>query len=415
MAKCFTIFDAIYKVADRLDSVRRIVHAVLDAYAAENTLYLELRCTLRDLEGRGVSGYLHAVLDAITEWERGRQRHGVGQRPECDPFPCGYPSSPMVVRVLVGVNRGAPVSVGQAAVGAAIASLGSHRCRWDVSCDSPFPRHTSSSLTAPRWIVDGSDRGPRVVGVDFSGNCYVGTFSAFREVLQCARNAGLLVTLHAGEKDDEVELDEMLNFRPDRVGHLVFATDETQRRVGETLNIPVEMNLTSNFLTSNWTLDDHHLHQWIERQRTAAGITRRMEAAEAAGHSTTANGTGNEGQQPLSGPITRRWQFSINTDDRGVFDTTLTHEYTLWLQALLVSDALASTAASGSVPPQVVGVDACAVILDTMLPAVGQVMLEQSAVVLSSLACASGVDVRCWLRSLFHACATPMGKSSSSC
>ena len=47
MARCFKVFDAVYRVMATAERMRTAVFAMLDAYRAENTAYLELRTTPR--------------------------------------------------------------------------------------------------------------------------------------------------------------------------------------------------------------------------------------------------------------------------------------------------------------------------------------------------------------------------------
>ena len=234
MAKCFEIFDAIYKVTDSLAVIERITREVIEDYAAENTAYLELRTSLKSFDGKKASAYLDTVLSTIASTN--------ASLPDNKKVP---------TKVLVSINRGKPVADAQTAVDIAIAY---------------------------------KDKG--VVGIDFSGNCYKGTWDEFLPMLQQARTAGLKTTIHAGEKDDFEELSKMLDFSPDRIGHFVFTDKAAEQRVRDA-KIPIEMCITSNLITAHWHPSEHHIIHWLEH------------------------------------PI------SINTDDRGVFSVTLTSEYLL--------------------------------------------------------------------------------------
>eukprot|EP01062_Namystynia_karyoxenos_P021570 TRINITY_DN18216_c0_g1_i1.p2 TRINITY_DN18216_c0_g1~~TRINITY_DN18216_c0_g1_i1.p2 ORF type:complete len:411 (+),score=128.33 TRINITY_DN18216_c0_g1_i1:77-1234(+) len=247
MDECFELFNAIYKVTDRLSVIDRITREVIEDYAAENTRYLELRTSLKSLEGRPAADYLDTVLQAVDA-----ANHALGPR--------AVPTN-----VLVSVNRGNPAQGAEEAVRLAAQRKGRSGCK--------------------------------VVGIDFSGNCYKGVWNEFLPHLTWAQRNGLPVTVHAGEKDDDAELSQILDFGPARLGHLVFCGQRCQQRI-KAAQIPVELCLTSNVITGNLKcLSEHHIERWW-------------------GH-----------------------PFSINTDDRGVFSCTLASEFRLLRDSYRLSDA----------------------------------------------------------------------------
>jgi adenosine deaminase len=71
-----------------------------------------------------------------------------------------------------------------------------------------------------------------IVGIDLSGNPNKGKFVDFVAVLESARRYGLKTTLHAAEvpeddatPDAETELAQILKFKPDRLGHVLYLRD----------------------------------------------------------------------------------------------------------------------------------------------------------------------------------------------
>ena len=52
LAKCFGIFAVIHRMIKTSETLTRIIREVLDDFMADNVIYLELRSTPRDLEGR---------------------------------------------------------------------------------------------------------------------------------------------------------------------------------------------------------------------------------------------------------------------------------------------------------------------------------------------------------------------------
>eukprot|EP01064_Diplonema_japonicum_P033061 TRINITY_DN6427_c5_g1_i1.p1 TRINITY_DN6427_c5_g1~~TRINITY_DN6427_c5_g1_i1.p1 ORF type:complete len:353 (+),score=77.14 TRINITY_DN6427_c5_g1_i1:67-1059(+) len=238
MQKCFKLFDAVYKVTDNLKAIERITKEVVHDYAMENTKYLELRTSLKALDGKTETEYLETVLSAVES--------------ATESLPA---DKKMVTKILVSINRG---------------------------------NDTDKAETNVKKAVEYKSRG--VVGVDFSGNCYKNNFTDFTPFLEYARNNGLPVTLHAGEKEDPKELHQMLDFAPDRVGHFIYTDPAAEKRVRDA-KLPIEMCLSSNLITAKWSIDDHHVSSWLDH------------------------------------PI------SINCDDRGIFDITHTSEFEL-LQTL---------------------------------------------------------------------------------
>eukprot|EP01059_Diplonema_ambulator_P008189 TRINITY_DN1772_c6_g1_i1.p1 TRINITY_DN1772_c6_g1~~TRINITY_DN1772_c6_g1_i1.p1 ORF type:complete len:355 (+),score=91.02 TRINITY_DN1772_c6_g1_i1:68-1066(+) len=211
MHRCFKLFDAVGKVTDTLRAIKRIAREVVVDYAMENTKFLELRTSLKALEGTTEREYLEAVLQGMEE--------GKASLP---------PTHHIETSLLVSINRGLD---------------------------------PSNAASAIKHAEEYFNKGVR--GIDFSGNCYKNTFKDFLPHLQKARMEGIPITLHAGEKEDSAELHEMIDFAPERLGHFVYTDKKAEVRVRDA-KIPIEMCLTSNLITAKWSIEDHHITSWLD-------------------------------------------------------------------------------------------------------------------------------------------------------
>ena len=69
---------------------------------------------------------------------------------------------------------------------------------------------------------------PNIVkGVDLSGNPNCGEFSIYRDVFDKARQNGLQLAFHCGEIQNVDEINAMLDFGMDRIGHGTFIDGKT--------------------------------------------------------------------------------------------------------------------------------------------------------------------------------------------
>ncbi|XP_058804153.1 adenosine deaminase-like protein [Phymastichus coffea] len=132
-----------------------------------------------------------------------------------------------------------------------------------------------------------------IVGIDLSGDPTKG--DAFIELLHQARSAGLKIAAHCAEVANEVETIDIIKFKPERLGHGTCihpssgGTEELYQILLES-KIPVELCLTSNIKCKTVLTYDVHHFQYLY-----------------------------ESKHPIC----------ICTDDKGVFDTTLSKELAL--------------------------------------------------------------------------------------
>jgi adenosine deaminase len=168
--KPFELFPVVHKMVNNLSVVRRILSEMVEDYAKENTIYLEIRTSPRFLDGDGTSvkEYIHAVVEDIYELNR---RY----------------SSKMMIKLILGIDR-------------------------------------SKNLADSRVIVDYATehryfKGEKIiVGLDFSGNPQGGRFDDFRGLFTSVREKGFNITIHTAEAKelsdpDNDETMKILDFR----------------------------------------------------------------------------------------------------------------------------------------------------------------------------------------------------------
>lgn len=240
----FQLFTVIHQLITDEESLRMITSQVLEDFARDNTVYLELRTTPRKCETLSSEDYLLTVLRTIEEFHH------------------AHPDG-MVCRLLISISRHLPVS------------------------------DASETLSLLQGLLKSDNERLRglIVGIELSGNPHKGQWSDFEPILEHARTKlGMPVSLHFGEVDNEKECLEMLDFKPDRIGHAVVLSEKVvQRLITQRPKIGVEVCLTSNLLTNA-----------VETVEKHPVVTKLI---------------------PHCHP------FCICTDDPGIFNTSLSDEY----------------------------------------------------------------------------------------
>ncbi|XP_046635221.1 adenosine deaminase-like protein [Daphnia pulicaria] len=156
----------------------------------------------------------------------------------------------------------------------------------------------SRGVEIAKKIVDltislGHARKDVVIGLDVSGNMAQSNVTDYFPLLHKIKEAGLKLTVHTAEIRNDAETEAILRLKPDRIGHGTFISPSligSPHLLGllKENNIPVELCLTSNKVCKTVpSYQDHHLKIFLDH-----GIP-----------------------------------FSICTDDKGVFSTSLSQEY----------------------------------------------------------------------------------------
>jgi adenosine deaminase len=124
-----------------------------------------------------------------------------------------------------------------------------------------------------------------VIGIDLCGDPAKGDVQIFTDTFVRAKAAGLKLTLHfaeAKESATDVELETLLSWKPDRLGHVIHVKEE-YRKIIERENIGVELCLSCNVHARmiTGTYSDHHFGMWRQTNvPVALSVSLRLLAVE---------------------------------------------------------------------------------------------------------------------------------------
>ncbi|CAL0309072.1 unnamed protein product [Lupinus luteus] len=264
LKEVFNLFDLIHILTTDHDTVTRITKEVVEDFASENVVYLELRTTPKRNDSIGMSkrSYIEAVLKglrSVNSVDVDFVPRSEDSKTFLNPLPsitedkCDRDCRKKIfVRLLLSIDR---------------------------------RETTEAAMETVKLALEMRQYG--VVGIDLSGNPSIGEWVTYFPALKFAREQGLHVTLHCGEVRNPKEIHNMLDFHPERIGHAIFFEEEHWRKL-KSSNIPVEICLTSNIRTlSVPSIEAHHFVDWYNAKH------------------------------PLV----------LCTDDSGVFSTSLSNEY----------------------------------------------------------------------------------------
>ncbi|KAL2262562.1 hypothetical protein VTK26DRAFT_938 [Humicola hyalothermophila] len=295
----FPLFSSyIYNLVNDAAALRYTTLSVLRDFAADGVVYLELRTTPRPMPAAGITAadYVRTILDTIAEYELSQ---------------AAAPEPKLHTNLILSIDR-------RDSPDRALATLSLAR---QFSSSYPHPTTTttssSSSSTSPSDL-----RTPRVVGLDLCGDPSVPLAphlsDLFRSLRRCpphpARPGHLGLTLHFAEaacSASDAELDELLGWRPDRLGHVICVGERVKREIirrgrlagekeegggeGERKRIGLELCLSCNVHAGmvSGGFEGHHFGEWWNVPETVV---------------------------------------VLSTDDVGVFGSPLSNEYALVAQ-----------------------------------------------------------------------------------
>lgn len=157
-----------------------------------------------------------------------------------------------------------------------------------------------------------------VVGVDLCGDPSKGVVSTFKEAFHRAKLHGLKITLHFAEvpaSSSLSELNTLLSFKPDRLGHIIHVPNEIKNAIKDGrlgLELCVSCNVQAKLTRGD--VVDHHVMSWI---KTECPVILCVSIADP--------------------HLSHLAKCPDETDDVGVFNSKLSNEYLLVAQAFNLS------------------------------------------------------------------------------
>lgn len=240
---------------------RHSTKAVLQEFQADGVVHLELRTTPRAIPENAITkdDYVKAVLDVINAWN-------------------SSPATSMRAYLILSIDRRNTIAQAEEVV--------------DL-CINYQPAG--------------------VVGIDLCGDPAKGDVRIFTQPFARAKAAGLKMTLHFAEAKvsaTDTELETLLSWKPDRLGHVIHVKEEYCKII-ERENIGVELCLSCNVHARmiTGTYSDHHFGMW-RHANVPVALSVRLVIRNC--ERCTSN--------------------TLQTDDVGVFCSPLSEEYALAAQ-----------------------------------------------------------------------------------
>jgi adenosine deaminase len=207
----------IYHLIDTQWALTHATTSVLQDFADDGVVYLELRTTPRALPSAGLdkAGYIETVLDAIEAFESST-------------------SSSLHARLILSVDRRDSVSDAFEVI--------------DL---------------AERFRLRG------VVGVDLCGDPSRGDVASLAPAFERARAVSprLGITLHFAEAEasgSDAELTTLLSWQPDRLGHVIHVSPEVKKMIADRGGMGLELCLSCNVHAGmiSGGFEAHHFGEW---------------------------------------------------------------------------------------------------------------------------------------------------------
>lgn len=195
LESAFEIFKISSKILKNLEIVGRITREMIEDWNKKNTIYLEIRTTLKTIGKNTKEEYLTAVL---------REIENANKSLFCQ------------TRLIISLNREYPIS--------------DYLETFDV-----YKNFKDKNLKK------------LIVGMDYCGNelSEIHKIKDVVPIFQKFRNEGLKITIHSGESPNYQHFDFSL-FKPDRISHTYYYNDEEYHEVMKN-KIPIEICPTGSY------------------------------------------------------------------------------------------------------------------------------------------------------------------------
>ena len=110
------------------------------------------------------------------------------------------------------------------------------------------------------------DEYPSIIGIGIGGDERNGPAEMFRDAYSEARDAGLRLTVHAGEAVGPESIWGALNIGAERLGHVLTAIHDTELvHLLAKRQVPLEICMTSNLKTGCCSkLEDHPVRRYFD-------------------------------------------------------------------------------------------------------------------------------------------------------
>jgi adenosine deaminase len=212
-----------------LDSISYATTSVLNYFQNDGVRYLELRTTPREIhddQGNIVvskEDYILTVLDAIDTFRKCQSQIDEADR--------------MSVYLILSIDRARDTSTSAMEV-------------VDLAIKH---RNIKNNQLA-------------IVGIDLCGNPTKGDVSIFGRAFAHAKAHALKITLHFAEtasSGDPKELETLLSFDPDRLGHVIHVPDGIKEKIADK-GLGLELCLSCNVHAKmiDGSFEDHHFGYW---------------------------------------------------------------------------------------------------------------------------------------------------------